>query len=338
MTNRAQMREQFVAATVWADSEWQPLPQDASSRRYFRLHKADKTCLLMDAPPATENIDAYLDITAFLRGLGLRVPEIYGENRTEGFALIEDFGHGTFTKLLANSASEHDLYMLAVDVLLQLHRHVDAARLSVPTFSIDIALREVQRFTDWFVPVATGREPSSVERRDFETVWHALLLDTIATADTFMMRDYHVDNLMIVDGQLDVAHCGLLDYQDGLKGPAAYDVMSLLKDERNDVSAGVQTAALERYMKGREADIGEGFQREAFMRNMLVLGAQRHCKNLGLFARFSRRDDRHGYLKYMPHMQRMFAAELADPYLAPLSEIITQMVPNLAELRINPPK
>ena len=325
--------EQFVANTAWGDARWTALKQDASSRRYFRLSKNGKTCLLMDAPPASENIDAYLKITRYLHDFGLRVPAIYAEDRSQGMALIEDFGTDTFTSLLKAGSSEDDLYMLAVDVLVQLHEQAAPETLGVPIYTADTAMMELGRFLDWFVPMITGRDAPPEQRSAFNEAWSDVLHDILAEPDTLMMRDYHVDNLMIVDGTLDVKHCGLLDYQDGMRGPSVYDLMSLLKDERNDVSAAVQTRAAARYIAGRSNMIDA----VDLQHQILILGAQRHCKNLGVFARLVCRDKKDWYVRYMPHVRAMLVNELQDPKLQHVRDCVYTLVPNLETIEFKVP-
>ncbi|WP_262694841.1 aminoglycoside phosphotransferase family protein [Kordiimonas aquimaris] len=323
--SRERLLEQFVANSNWAGASASPLKQDASSRRYFRLKKGARTCMLMDAPPDSENIDAYLKVTTYLRDLGLRVPKIYMEDRALGFALIEDFGTDTFTSLLVAGTSEHDLYMLGVDVLVQLHEQASLDALDIPTYTIDTALMELGRFLDWFVPMATGGDVASNKRQAFNDAWTLVLKDILSKPDTLMMRDYHVDNLMIVDKKFDLEHCGLLDYQDGMRGPYIYDLMSLLKDERYDVPDVVQSRAIERYITGRSKPLDPSH----INHEMLILGAQRHCKNLGVFARLTCRDKKDWYMRYMPHVRSMLQQELRNPVMNEVRESIYALVPDM---------
>lgn len=323
--NREQKLKEFINKTSWSDATSEHLKQDASMRRYFRLIKNSETRLLMDAPPDSENISAYLKVTEYLRSYGLRVPEIYTKDEQTGFALIEDFGTKTFTRLLNDDDNIERLYMLAVDVLVQLHERADVRAIDLQTYTLDTVLMELGRFLDWFVPMATGSHAGQSERKLFEQAWGDAISAIIAQPDTLMMRDYHVDNLMIVDGKYNVEHCGLLDYQDAMRGPAAYDLMSLIKDERYDVPADVQEKAITRYIDGRSVAIG----RDDLMRQILILGAQRHCKNLGIFARLVKRDNKDWYMKYVPHVQSMLRRELAHPLLVDVRERVYALVPDL---------
>ncbi|MNG01611.1 Phosphotransferase enzyme family protein [compost metagenome] len=132
-----------------------------------------------------------------------------------------------------------------------------------------------------------------------------------------MLRDFHVDNLMLLDDRDGVAACGLLDFQDALHGAAAYDLMSLLEDARRDVPPALQDALLQRYLAHRpELDA------DAFMADYVALAAQRHAKVLGIFVRLARRDGKLGYLDHLPRVERLFREALERPALHPLRDFL----------------
>jgi aminoglycoside/choline kinase family phosphotransferase len=139
---------------------------------------------------------------------------------------------------------------------------------------------------------------------------------------TLVLRDYHVDNLMRLDGRDGIAACGLLDFQDAVLGPATYDLMSLLEDERRDVAPPLRRQMIQRYL-----DAFPALDRDAFAISFAAMGAQRHAKNIGQFARLSLRDGKPQYLKHIPRMWRLLAEDLAHPALAPVREWFDARVP-----------
>lgn len=336
IVDRDTQRAEFLNASDWADAGFEALQQDASFRRYFRLSNvADstgqaKTCLLMDAPAPQENIDAYLELTASLHHYGLRVPKIYQEDRKSGFALIEDFGDQTFTRLLANEMCEEKLYSLAIDVIVHLHSQ-NLIRVDVPAYAMTKLLSEADIFIDWFVPAARGTAVSDNERTAYVDAWKQALSRVARARETLVLRDFHVDNLMVIDGQYDTQHCGLLDYQDALIGSRAYDLVSLLEDARRDVGDELYGSMFHRYLDGMAAaDIL--LDTDQLRSDMLLLGAQRHAKVAGIFTRLSERDSKHHYLEHIPRVLKLLERAMLAPDLHPVKQVIESMVPNYQDV------
>ncbi|MBL4789116.1 MAG: phosphotransferase [Kordiimonadaceae bacterium] len=323
----------FVEKCGWADADIFPLPSDASFRRYIRLVRGDDSRMLMDAPPEQEKLGAYLDIQAHLENLGLRVPKLFAEDRAKGFALIEDFGDDTFTELLAAGADEQGLYLQAADVLAHLHAKGSAAtKIDLPPYSEETLLTEVALFTDWFVPALTGDVPTEEQTNAYIDAWKTALLPVSADRSALVLRDYHVDNLMILSGETGLTSCGLLDFQDALVGSPAYDMVSLLEDARRDVDPSVRGAVLERYFA-----LCPVIDPELFEKQMALLGAQRHAKVIGIFVRLSRRDGKHSYLRHLPRLLQLLKKHLDTEALAPVKRAVETMVPNYWTAAVNEP-
>jgi aminoglycoside/choline kinase family phosphotransferase len=319
---RDQARQDFIKTHGWGSADVTALAPDASFRSYRRLADGDRRAMLMDAPPGQENLHAYLDLTAHLRGLGLRVPEIYAEDRGQGFALIEDFGDDTFTRLLSTGADERTLYLLATDTLLAQQAHGRATEIKAPAYDMATLLREAEVFVDWYVPAVRGAGVRADEKARYIQAFEAALAGVAIDRSALVLRDYHVDNLMIVGASGSIQDCGLLDYQDALVGSPAYDLVSLVEDARRDVTDATREAVLARYFEGRAAG-----DRAALERDMAILGAQRHAKVAGLFLRLSRRDNKHVYLKHIPRVVRLLERNLRVPELEGVRAAVLAMLP-----------
>lgn len=319
----------FMTSNGWGEAAITPLIPDASFRSYKRLNMAGEQRMLMDAPPSHENIDAFLDITAHLRGLGLRVAEVYAEDRKRGFAMIEDLGDDTFTRLLAAGTDRTKLYLIATDILVHLHGAERATDIDLAPYDMPSLLREAALFVDWFVPAVRGEAVSRDEREEFLGAFEEALAGVAADRRALVLRDYHVDNLMIVGGRYEMAHCALLDYQDALIGSPAYDLISLVEDARCDIPADVRAAVLARYLKGRPE-----MDREAFMEDMTLLGAQRSAKIAGIFVRLSRRDNKHVYLKHIPRVVNYIDGCLKAPALARVRKSVHAMLPGYPDVSL----
>ena len=311
----------FLAGTGWGEARREPLPGDASFRRYVRLRRGGKTVMLMDAPPPEEDVRPFTAVAARLRHLGLSAPEVHRADEARGLLLLEDFGDDTFTRLLDEGASEEELYLLATDALAALQGQEGAAD-GFPSFGADRFVAGAKLFLDWYLPAAGGQ---TTDGEGFVAAMRQVLAPALAGPETLMLRDFHVDNLVRLDGREGAAACGLLDFQDAAGGPPAYDLASLIEDARRDVDESVRRAVLARY-RAAFPDAGN------LGRDIAVLGAQRHIRVLGTFMRLARRDGKPGYMRHLPRLRRMLERNLAHPALEPLAAWFRRHV--AADLRI----
>ncbi|WP_334173918.1 phosphotransferase [Pseudoxanthobacter sp.] len=294
------------------------LPSDASPRRYFRLPGA----LLMDAGAGAADFPPFLAIAAHLKRLGLSAPAILAADAARGLAVIEDFGADTFTRLLAAGRAEAPLYELAVDALAALHTAPQATGIAVPAYDLGPLREELEMFTGWFVPaVAPGLDAGAFADR-FLGLWQQKLAGVATVREALVLRDYHVDNLMVVAGRSGVAACGLLDFQDALLGSAAYDLVSLTQDARRDLTPGLEPALVSRYLAARP-DLDPA----AFTAGYWLLAAHRHTKIAGNFERLSKRDGKHGYLVHIPRVLRLLDRALGEAGLTDIRALMDAHLP-----------
>lgn len=329
MNDRVALRAKFLAASDWRDTGLQPLSQDASFRRYFRLEGGPRPAMLMDAPPPQEDVQPFVTVARHLRRMGFSAPEIIAEDVANGFLLIEDFGDDTFTRRLNAGANEHQLYALATDTLIALHSHADVTDVDVPPYDAKALTREADLLIEWFLPAVTGKPVDAGAADSYRDIWRSLfpLADTIPP--TLVLRDFHVDNLMELPGRKGSAACGLLDFQDALIGSPAYDLVSLVADARRDVTQPVRDAMMNRYLAAFP-----GIDRDQFMAAAAMLSAQRNCKIIGIFTRLMVRDSKSVYLKHIPRVWRLLEADLRHPALAPIQVWMDDVVP--VHLRTTP--
>ena len=330
MPDRARLIAEFLSHAGWQGARREALAGDASVRRYDRLVRDGETAVLMDAPPPHVSVGAFHQIQCLLDRLGFSVPGSYGFDEAAGFMLLEDLGDLTFTRALTQGAEEAELYRLATDILIELHRSYAVEAHSdqdLPAYDDERLLEEVTRFIDWYLPALRG----TATQEAFMQAWRQVLPVARRVPDTLVLRDFHVDNLMVLDGRQGLAACGLLDFQDAVIGPVTYDLVSLLEDARRDVSPAVVREMTERYLAAFPT-----LDRDAFLASYRVLGAQRGTKIVGLFTRLCRRDGKPDYLKHIPRVWRLLEAGLAHPALAPVKAWFDGEVP--AAERVIPPE
>jgi aminoglycoside/choline kinase family phosphotransferase len=324
--NRENLRLQFIAQQGWQDADITALPADASRRRYFRLIRGDDTRLLMDViPHPEEKFSEYLKIADALCDAGLSAPTVYSADTESGFAMIEDFGDNTFTRLLNQNHNPQELYLLAIDAIAALQRDVQIPN-GIGDYHHNILHEEFLRLIDWYYPLWHGARAADNLRAEFASITHDILKQLPALPLVLTLRDFHVDNLMLLADRSGTARCGLLDFQDGLVGNPAYDVLSLLEDARRDVSPALAAACWQHYLAQMQ-----GWNADSLQSAYDILGLQRHGRITGQFIRLWIRDDKPGYLQFMPRVTAQFIAKLQTPVAAPLRDWCAKHLPQLAE-------
>ena len=313
-TNLPEGINSFLAGAGWGGSVIEPLPGDASFRRYFRIRASDggRSAMLMDAPPPEEDTRPFLHVGQWLLANGLRAPEIYAEDGARGFVLMEDFGDTRMRDHL-DIAPQDELaaYRTAIDALVVLH-----GLPAGPFEPYDMAVyqREVNLLPEWFCPAAG----ITVDAAGYTAAWDEALAPLLARQQpgVTVLRDYHAENIMLLpDGEQ-----GLIDYQDALVGHPAYDLVSLLQDARRDVSPQLERAMLDHY--AARIDAGPDFAAD-----YARLGAQRNAKIVGIFARLWKRDGKPRYLAMIPRVWEAMERDLAHPALAPVAAWFDANIP-----------
>lgn len=291
---------------------------DASFRRYFRVHLADKTLIAMDAPPSHENCEPFVRIARLFANAGMHVPEVIAEDLAQGFLLLSDLGDVTYLSQL-NDATAPALYHDASLALIKLQL---ASKPDVlPNYDEALLTREMQLFPDWYISKHLNITLDDKQQQDLQKMFSLLNQNILAQGQVFVHRDYHSRNLMVCDN-----NPGVLDFQDAVYGAITYDLVSLLKDayiswdEEKIIDWSVRYwQAAKKQGLPVPADFSE------FYRDFEYMGAQRHIKVLGIFARLYHRDGKDGYLKDMP---------LVMHYLYKVSERYIELKPLLRLLDV----
>ena len=320
------MTADFLKAAGFAAARLDPLPSDASARRYTRLQGGPRPALLMEAPPP-ENTRPFIAIARHILGLGLSAPEIIAADPEAGLVLLEDFGDATHAALLDAGAPAPALYAEAAETLAALHEAApppgrpawDAAAMARATAAT---------FLDWWWPAMMGSPPSDDLRAGLDAALHAMLAPFAGTQG-FVHRDYFPANLMRLEARMGARRTGLLDFQDAGLGHPAYDLVSLVQDARRDVAPAARDAAIESYFAARP-----GLVREDFSAAMAACAAQRHLRVAALWVRLARRDNKPHYLVHGPRCWRLLAEALEHPATAPLRLWLDDALPR--HLRRNP--
>jgi N-acetylmuramate 1-kinase len=337
----------FLDDSGYGEARRDRMQGDASTRIFERITLNGQTMVLMNAPPhpdgppirdgksyssiahLAENAIPYVALAGELRERNLSAPVILQADTTLGLVIMEDLGD---ERIVGGDppAPIEARYHAALDVLLSLHRRRLPDMLSsfdyqLPVYDMDALLIEAELLLDWYLvhvqaPTTEGR------RAIFLSLWREALTPAIEAPATWVLRDFHSPNLLWLPGRHDAARIGIVDFQDAVIGPAAYDVASLLQDARVNVSEPLEVALLSRYVRARQNE-DRRFDPAEFALLYATLAAQRATKILGIFARLNQRDGKPQYLRHIPRIWRYLQRSLEHPDLAPLRAWYAANVP-----------
>jgi len=297
--------QQWLNRLGYRDYDLSPASEDASFRSYLRLRADGETCIVMDAPPAREPCDQFIRVAEKLRAAGLSAPEIIERNLEHGFLILTDFGSQDFLSLL-DAGTEASMYRDALAALLLMQTRIDASDL--PPYDTDLLQREMDLFHDWFLHRLMGIELDSAQQAVWQASKHSLVKNALEQPQVFVHRDYHSRNLM----KIDRGNPGILDFQDAVRGPITYDLVSLLRDCYIAwPPSRVEQLALEHYESARLNQLLD-VSVPQFMRWFNLMGIQRHLKAIGIFSRLKFRDGKAGYIGDIPRTFEYLRQVCAD--------------------------
>ncbi|MEJ2181029.1 MAG: phosphotransferase [Gammaproteobacteria bacterium] len=331
----AQINEWLQTQLSLTNYDIQPASSDASFRRYFRITSSAglfapygaQSLIVMDAPPFQEDTRPYIHIAKLMAHVGLNVPLVLEENTEQGFLLLTDLGSTQYLSVL-NEDNVNELYKDALDALLKLQTNGPSESDGIPPYDHALLQRELEIFREWYLQKHLGLRLSKEQDNIINDAF-SLLIDTALEQPVVCVhRDYHSRNLM----QTEKNNPGVLDFQDAVIGPITYDVVSLLKDcyiswPREQV----ESWALQYKANLEGAGVIEGIDNQQFLRWFDFMGAQRHLKATGIFARLDQRDGKPDYLNDIPRTLS-YVIDVTGRYkeLHPLNQFLVTIMPSLA--------
>lgn len=333
----------FLVASACSDAHRARFIGDASARSYETVTREGHAPLvLMNSPRLTlgppvrdgkpyaeiahtaQTVAAFAAIDRALAAGGVTVPGIVAQDLDQGFVLLEHLGSGAFLDPEGRPVTER--YAAAAELLAMIHgKHWDD-RLEaapgivhqVPPFDRDALMIEVELLVEWYVKAVTGA-PASAELCDgYRAAWNAVF-DRLADKQYgLVLRDYHSPNIIWRGDRHGHDRLGIVDFQDALIGPVAYDVASLAMDARVTVSPDIERGTVDAYVAARHA--AGSFDEMAFREAYAIMAAQRNSKILGIFVRLDRRDGKPQYLRHLPRIRDYLHRSLSHPSLAELRD------------------
>ncbi|MCX2724377.1 tRNA (adenosine(37)-N6)-threonylcarbamoyltransferase complex ATPase subunit type 1 TsaE [Roseibium salinum] len=338
----------FLQKTDFRDAERRFLAGDASLRTFETVISGGRSAVLMrwpfhdDAVP--QAVRAYMDkvhlardcrsvvaIGTELRKRGFGAPEILASDLEKGLILATDLGSETIVR---DGKPVPERYHAAIGVLAAMHGQTwpktvlldSGGSYEVPDYSTEALIAEASLFVEWYVPHVSGRALDEDARAGFEALWRQVL-DAISGAQRgWVLRDFHSPNLLWQEGARGTDRIGLIDFQDTVFGPVAYDVASLTLDARTDMSEDLEMELLGAYVSARESQ-ASNFDRAEFSKAYAVMAAQRISKILGIFVRLAKRDGKPAYLAHLPRLAGYLERVLDRPSVPDLKDWYARFLP-----------
>lgn len=336
----------FLGKSGWRDvgTTMSYLQGDASPRRYARLRKTNgMRAILMDSPRQpdgppvrnglpysqiahlAEDVEAFVAVDLELERCGFSVPEILLRDLDHGLLLIEDFGDRVFGLEISRGENQEQLWRAATDTLVALYPHTppptialpDGGQYKVAPLDVGTLQIETELLIDWYWPALHGSAPPEAIGQEFRALWAPIFDRILQNSKHWMLRDYHSPNLIHLPDRPPPKNVGIIDFQDALQGPAAFDLVSLLQDARLDVPDALEAELLAHYI-ARICATQPDFHESEFRFVYAALGAQRNTKIAGIFARLAKRDGKRQYLSHLPRIWGYLSKNLEHPELAPL--------------------
>lgn len=332
----------FLSDAGYPRASRRHLSGDASVRAYERIHDGAPAKILMDAARhkpgpilqdgkyyqqlahIAEDVIPFVAVSGLLRQRGFAAPAIYARDLDLGLLLIEDLGSEGIVDAEGRPVVER--YVEAARLLGRLHaappeRDVaiaDGVVHHIPDFDRTAIKIETSLLIDWYLPWKRGLPASDAERSAYFAIWDRLIDSLGSTEKNLLLRDFHSPNILWRRERVDLDRIGIIDFQDAMIGPTAYDVASLVQDARVTIDGALAERLLDTYIAERK--LHGGFDETAFLRDWHIMAAQRNCKLAGIWVRLKERDGKPGYMKHMPRTFGYLQHALTHEVLTPLRD------------------
>ncbi|CAN7225620.1 tRNA (adenosine(37)-N6)-threonylcarbamoyltransferase complex ATPase subunit type 1 TsaE [Phyllobacterium sp. LjRoot231] len=334
----------FLAKSGFPNAERRYLLGDASARGYETIATAEgHPFILMNSPynpggpilrdgktymqiaHLSQSVAAFVALDKLLSSKGFKVPEIYFEDLANGFLILENLGSEGV--LDADGAPIAERYEATVRLLAQLHQQswpqdIDVAKgysHHIHDFDRDAMMIEVELLSDWYVPRVSGTALGSAQKAQYVAAWNKVFSQLNSSEKSLLLRDVHSPNILWRENETGINRVGLIDFQDAMIGPSAYDVASLIFDARVTIAPELQDHLLSAYIEERHSG-NALFDEAGFRTAFAIMAAQRNAKILGIFVRLDERDGKPFYLKHLPRIQAYFNRVIGHPALAPVKD------------------
>jgi hypothetical protein len=304
-----------------------PASSDASFRRYFRLNAGQGSLVVMDAPPAQEDCQPFVDVDSRLAQAGLNVPQIIASDLKQGFLLLSDLGPTTYYARIQQGIDDATLQHLYKDALAALVQMQTADHTGLAKYDAKRLKDELGLFAQWYAAVHCNSPLDEASHTAINGVFDQLVAHNVAQPVVLVHRDFHSPNLMVCSAPQYGQNPGILDFQDAVAGPITYDLASLVVDARTTWEEPQQIDWAIRYWElARKQGLPVPADFADFHKDYEWMGLQRNLRILGVFARLNHRDGKAAYLAHLPRVNQ-YVRQVAGRYIAfkPLLRVLDKL-------------
>jgi len=307
MDARVELLNKFIKANNILNSDMHLIETDASFRKYYRINC--NNTLIMDAPYENgESVKSFQLIDKILIEMGISAPVIYSIDENNGFILLEDLGDQIFSRIL-NNENENVLYQNAIGVLGHIYLESSKKEFNkneISFYSIDKLLQESNLFCDWYMEKHCQIELTSEEKLEYQEILRKIFKQIDSINTSLVLRDFHVDNLILLKDRKGINQVGVIDFQDAVIGSSIYDLVSLLEDVRRPITVQLKEKLIDEY-------IGiTNYDRKKLLKEMQIFSIQRNFKIIGIFSRLKYRDNKPQYMELIKNAWNFINLHLED--------------------------
>ena len=318
MDARIELLNKFIKSNNILNNDMHLIETDASFRKYYRI--SGNNTLIMDAPyEKGESVKSFHLIDKILLEMGISAPAIHSIDENNGFILLEDLGDQIFSRIL-NDENEYALYQNAIGVLAHIYLESNEKKFNkkeIPFYSIDKLLEESNLFCDWFMEKHCQIKLTNKEKLEYQEILKKIFKGIDSTNSSLVLRDYHVDNLILLKDRKGINQVGVIDFQDAVIGSNIYDLVSLLEDVRRPITMELKEKLIEEYIHITKYDP------KRLLQEMRFFSIQRNLKIIGIFSRLKYRDQKPKYMELINNAWNFIYVHLEDPSFAELKSWIS---------------
>ncbi len=289
------------------------LAGDASNRKYFEYFSSKKSYVIM-FDNDEKNLKDFIKVTKILKKFAV-VPSIICDFSKQSILVLENFGSTKYAEIVTKK-NRKKIYRLAVDTIFDIQKIRNP---DLPKYSLNMFIKESNLFFDWYLN-NFNRQETNLLKKKFNLLFKSYFSFLEKTPQVFVHRDFHIDNLFYIYKPKNIK-CGLIDYQDAVIGPCAYDLVSLTQDARIDVPKQLEQELVNYFLKENKK-----IKREDFVLSYNLLAMQRHMKVLGIFCRLQIRDNKGQYLQHLPRVENMLYENLQKEKFEKFNSLLSPLL------------
>ena len=274
--------------------EIERIESGASSKIIFRLNKNKKSYILIDFKKDKKEYKKHVKIFSMLKDINISIPKIIDKNDKNQILICEDFGDFRYDKIL-NKYSAKDLLKYAVDTLLVINHSIKYNKnYQLDQYSFKTFNSEIIELPKYYFPYIKLNNYNL--KKDFMSIWLEAFENFNFEFDSFIHKDFNINNLFFIPSKKKHLKCGVIDFQSAFWGESSWDLFSLLEDSRMLFTDKFNEELIAYFF--RNSKINSSLS--DFKMKYHFLNCSRQTRLLGRWVKLTKELDQDSYLKYIP--------------------------------------